>query len=46
MVKGLEGKMYEEWLNSIGVFNPEKGRLRGDFIAAYGCPTREARGQR
>lgn len=29
MVKGFEGKFYEEWLRSLGISR----RLRGDFIA-------------
>jgi len=33
MGKGLEDKKYEEWLGSLGLFGPEKGRLRGGITA-------------
>lgn len=45
MVKGLEGKIYEEQLRSFELFSPEQRRLREDLIAAYGFLMRGAEGQ-
>ena len=35
MVQGPEGKMYEQQLKSLGLFSPEKRRLRGGLMVAY-----------
>ena len=45
IVKGLEGKMYEERLSSLGLFSPEQSRLRGGLMAACSSLRRGAEGQ-
>ena len=45
MVKGLECKMYEEGLRSLGLFSPEQSRPRGGLMAACSSLTRGAEGQ-
>ena len=43
-VKVLEWKIYMEWLKSLGLFSPEKRRLKGDLTVAYGLFTRSTGG--
>jgi len=38
MGKGLEGKVCEERLRSLGVLSPEQSRLRGGLMAAARLP--------
>lgn len=45
VVKGLEGKKYEERLRSLGLFSPEQSRPRGGLMAACSSLTRGAEGQ-
>lgn len=33
-MKGLEGKMYEEWSRPLAVLDPEQERLRGSLMVA------------
>ena len=45
MVKGLEGKTYEERLRALVVFSPEQSRPRGGLMAACSSLPRGAEGQ-
>ena len=40
MVKGLEGKTYEERLRPLGLFSPKQSRPRGCLMAACSSLTR------
>ncbi|KAJ7412613.1 hypothetical protein WISP_95188 [Willisornis vidua] len=44
MVKDLEGKLYEEWLRSLGLFSLKKRRLRGDFTEVFNILMRGSKG--
>lgn len=45
MVKCREGKMYEEWLKSLGLFSLEKRMQRGGLMVAYCFLTKGVEGQ-
>ncbi|KAJ7417437.1 hypothetical protein WISP_64558 [Willisornis vidua] len=46
MVKGLEGKLYEEWLRALGLFNPEKKKLSQSGLHEqpifFGCSSNDS----
>ena len=42
MGKGLEDKVHEEQLRSLGLFSPMQSRLRGELVVAA-APHREQR---
>lgn len=44
MMRGLEGKLYEEQLRTLGLFRVEKRRLRGDLIVVFKVLKRGSRG--
>ena len=45
MIKGQEGKMYEEHLKSLRLFCPEKKRLSGNLMVGYSFFVRGAEEQ-
>jgi len=45
MVEGLEGKVCEEQLSSLGLFSPEQSSPRGGLMAACSSLTRGVEGQ-
>jgi len=44
-MKGVEGRMYEERLQSLVFFSPEKRKLRGGLMVAYSFITRRVKRQ-
>lgn len=44
VVECLKGQIHKEQLKSLGLFNLEKKRLRGDFIPVYSFLKRDRRG--
>lgn len=45
VVKGREGKMYEEQLRSHSLYSQEKRRLMGELLAVYRFLLRGSRGE-
>lgn len=45
MVKGLQGKIYEEQLRALGLFSLKKRRLKRGLVSACSFLTREAEGK-